>query len=396
MADQKTQIKSEAAKYTTEKAVYAKGLEGVILCDTQVSFVDGLAGKLYYRGIPIQDLAEHSTYEETAYLLLFGKLPKSKELEDFKTQLKANRNLPDEILEIIQKFPKDAHPMEALRSIVSLLGMYDKDDSLNTPEANIKISIKLMAQFPSAVAAFERFRQGKEYVKPEDNLDHSANFLHMFRGPIPSDLDTKAMDACLILHADHEMNVSTLSCRVVISSLSDMYSAVCAGVGSLKGPLHGGANEEVMKTLEEIGTLENTEKWVKDALAKRIRVPGFGHRVYKYYDPRAAILKNFSEKYAQIKKETYEKLQMAELIEKIMIETLGESKGIYPNVDLYSGIIYSTMDIPRDQFTPIFAIARVVGWCAQILEQLQDNRIYRPRCHYTGALDLPYIPIDKR
>lgn len=396
MPDQKTQIKSEAAKYTTEKVAYAKGLEGVILCDSRVSFVDGLAGKLFYRDIPIQQLAENSTYEETAYLLLFGKLPKRQELEDFKAQLKENRNIPDEILKIIQQYPKDAHPMEALRSIVSLLGMFDKEDSLNTPEANIKIAIKLMAQFPSAVAAFERFRQGKDYVAPEDNLDHAANFLHMFRGPIPSDLDAKAMDACLILHADHEMNVSTLSCRVVISSLSDMYSAVCAGVGSLKGPLHGGANEEVMKTLEEIGSLENTEKWVKDSLAKHIRVPGFGHRVYKYYDPRAAILKSFAEKYAQIKKETYEKLQMAELIEKIMIETLGESKGIYPNVDLYSGIIYSTMDIPRDQFTPIFAIARVAGWCAQILEQLSDNRIYRPRCHYTGALDLPYIPIDKR
>lgn len=396
MTDQNTQIKSEAAKYTAEKVVYAKGLEGVILCDTRVSFVDGLAGKLYYRGIPIQELAENSTYEETAYLLLFGKLPKRKELEDFAAQLKANRNLPDEILEIIQKFPKDAHPMEALRSMVSLLGMYDPDTHPNTPEATVNKSIKLIAQFPTAVAAFERYRQGKDYVAPEDNLDHSANFLHMFRGPIPSDLDAKAMDACLILHADHEMNVSTLSCRVVISSLSDMYSAVCAGVGSLKGPLHGGANEEVMKTLEEIGSLENTEKWVKDSLAKHIRVPGFGHRVYKYYDPRAAILKSFAEKYAQIKKETYEKLQMAELIEKIMIETLGESKGIYPNVDLYSGIIYSTMDIPRDQFTPIFAIARVAGWCAQILEQLQDNRLYRPRCHYTGALDLPYIPIDKR
>ncbi len=391
-----TQMKSEAAKYTAEKVTYPKGLEGVILCDTQVSFVDGLAGKLFYRDIPIQELAEHSTYEETAYLLLFGKLPKRQELDDFKAQLKANRNLPDEVLQVIQQYPKHAHPMEALRNIVSHLGMYDTEDELHTPKANAKIAVKLIAQFPTAVAAFERFRQGKDFVAPEDNLDHSANFLHMFRGPIPSDLDTKAMDACLILHADHEMNVSTLSCRVVISSLSDMYSAICAGVGSLKGPLHGGANEEVMKTLEEIGSLENTEKWVKDSLAKHFKIPGFGHRVYKFYDPRAAILKNFAEEYAKIKKEISEKLQMTELIEKLMVENLGESKGIYPNVDLYSGLIYSTMDIPKDQFTPIFAIARVAGWSAQILEQLQDNRIYRPRCHYTGTLDKHYIPMDKR
>ncbi len=390
------QIKSEAAKYTAETVSYPKGLEGVILCDTQVSFVDGLAGKLFYRDIPIQELAERSTYEETAYLLLFGKLPKAQELEDFKDQLKANRNLPDEVLEIIQKYPKHAHPMEALRNIVSHLGMYDTEDELHTKEANARIAIKLIAQFPTAVAAFERFRQGKEFVAPEDNLDHSANFLHMFRGPIPSELDVKAMDACLILHADHEMNVSTLSCRVVISSQSDIYSAICAGVGSLKGPLHGGANEEVMKTLDEVGSLQNTEKWIREALAKKVKVPGFGHRVYKFYDPRAAILKNYAEEYAKIKKEISEKLQMAELIEKIMVETLGEAKGIYPNVDLYSGLIYSTMDIPKDQFTPIFAIARVAGWCAQILEQLLDNRIYRPRCHYTGTLDKPYIPMDKR
>jgi citrate synthase len=390
-----TEPKSEAAKYK-EAVSYPKGLEGIILCDSALSFVDGTAGKLHYRDIPIQELAENSSFEEVTYLLLFGQLPKKNELEDFDKKLKANRALPAEVLEMIKRFPKTAHPMEALRSVTSILGMHDSKSGDQSKEANVEKAIKLVAKFATVVAAFERHRQGKDFVTPDNGLNHAGNFVYMFRGQKPTELDAKAMDVGLILHADHEMNASTLSCRVVISSMTDMSSAVTAGVGSLKGPLHGGANEEVMKALEQIGSLANTEKWMKDAIAKKVKVPGFGHRVYKYYDPRAAILKSFAEQYAKINPSIQEKLEMAKVIEKMMIESLGEAKGIYPNVDFYSGIIYTAMGFQRDTFTPIFAVSRITGWRAQILEQLLDNRIYRPRCHYTGDLNKHYLPVAQR
>jgi len=387
--------KSEAAKFQ-EAVSYPKGLEGVILCDSAVSFVDGTAGKLYYRDIPIQELAEHSSFEETSYLLLFGHLPKNEELEEFDKKLKSNRALPSEALEFIGKFPRKAHPMEVLRSVTSILGMYDPHPDDHSAQANLDRSIKLIAQFATVVAAFERHREGMPFVAPDVNLTHAGNFMYMFKGTKPTKLDAKAMDVGLILHADHEMNASTISCRVVVSSQTDIYSAVTAGVGSLKGPLHGGANEEVMRTLESAGGMANVEKWMKNALANKVKVPGFGHRVYKYYDPRAGILKTFAESYAKINPSIYEKLEMAKVMEKMMIESLGEAKGIYPNVDFYSGIIYTAMGFLKDVFTPIFAVARISGWCAQILEQLVDNRIYRPRCHYTGDLNKHYVPVAQR
>ncbi len=390
-----TEHKSEAAKFQ-EAVSYPKGLEGIILCDSAVSFVDGTAGKLYYRDIPIQDLAEHSSFEETSFLLLFGHLPKKNELEEFDKKLKSFRALPPEVLECIKKFPKTAHPMEALRTATSTIGMHDSRPQDHSAQANIDRAIRLIAQFATIVAAFERHREGKPFVAPDDNLTHAGNFMYMFRGTKPTELDAKAMDVGLILHADHEMNASTLSCRVVISSQTDIYSAVTAGVGSLKGPLHGGANEEVMHTLETVGGMKNVESWMKNALANKVKVPGFGHRVYKYYDPRAAILKSFAEQYAKINPSIQEKLEMAKVMEKMMIESLGEAKGIYPNVDFYSGIIYTAMGFKRDTFTPIFAVARISGWCAQILEQLADNRIYRPRCHYTGDLNKHYVPVGQR
>ncbi|MCI0531802.1 MAG: citrate synthase, partial [candidate division Zixibacteria bacterium] len=323
-------------------------------------------------------------------------LPTKTQLEEFDQRLKAHRTLPAEVIELIKKFPTNAHPMEALRTVVSALGMFDRQTSDLAHAANVERSIKLTSLFATSVAAFERHRAGKEVVPPDGTLSHAANFLYMFRGEKPEALDSKAMDISLILHADHEMNASTLSCRVVISSLTDYYSAVTAGVGSLKGPLHGGANEAVMRTLEEIGTLENTKKWMKDALSSKVKVPGFGHRVYKYYDPRASILRSFAEQYAKVNSSVQEKLEMARIIEKMIIDSLGESKGIYPNVDFYSGIIYTAMGFSKDTFTPIFAVARIAGWCAQLLEQLADNRIYRPRCRYTGNLSGKYIPLAKR
>lgn len=394
-----TQEKSEVSKFAAEagrKVEYAKGLEGVILTDSSLSFVDGLAGKLIYRGVPIQELAEYSTFEETSYLLMFGEFPKKDELEKFDKKLKENRNLSPELLNMIKMFPKTAHPMEALRTGVSILGMLDPNKEDISREANIERAIQLIAKFATIVAAFDRHRNGKDFVPPNPNFNHAKNFLYMLRGKEPSELEAKAMDVGFILHVDHEMNASTLSCRVVISSLTDIYSAVTAGVGSLKGPLHGGANQEVMKMLGEIGGVDKTEAWIKDALSNKKKISGFGHRVYKYYDPRAAILKSYAEKFAEVRKDMKEWLEMAKLIEKIMIETLGEAKGIYPNVDFYSGLIYSAMDIPMDLFTPIFAIARVTGWTCQILEQLVDNRIYRPRAIYVGPIDAHYIPMDKR
>jgi len=390
-----TEHKSEAAKYQ-EAVSYPKGLEGVILCDSAVSFVDGTAGKLYYRDIAIQELAENSTFEEVSYLLLFGHLPKKNELEEFDKKLRAYRALPPEVLECIKKFPKSAHPMAALRTVTSTLGMYDPHPEDHSMAANVERSIKLIAQFATIVAAFERHREGKPFVAPDNGLSHAGNFMYMFKGTKPTELDAKAMDVGLILHADHEMNASTISCRVVVSSQTDIYSAVTAGVGSLKGPLHGGANEEVMKTLETVGGMKNVETWMKNALANKVKVPGFGHRVYKFYDPRAGILKTFAEQYAKINPSIQEKLEMAKVIERMMIESLGDAKGIYPNVDFYSGIIYTAMGFQKDTFTPIFAVARISGWCAQILEQLSDNRIYRPRCHYTGDLSKHYVPMSQR
>ncbi|OGC87136.1 MAG: hypothetical protein A2142_03625 [candidate division Zixibacteria bacterium RBG_16_48_11] len=274
--------------------------------------------------------------------------------------------------------------------------MHDPQPQDHSAGANIDRTIKLIAQFATIVAAFERHRQGKPFVAPDLNLTHAGNFMYMFKGAKPTELDAKAMDVGLILHADHEMNASTISCRVVVSSQTDIYSAVTAGVGSLKGPLHGGANEEVMHTLETVGGMKNVESWMRNALANKVKVPGFGHRVYKYYDPRAAILKSYAEQYARINPSIQEKLEMAKVMEKMMIESLGEAKGIYPNVDFYSGIIYTAMGFKMDTFTPIFAVARISGWCAQILEQLADNRIYRPRCHYTGDLDKHYLPVTER
>ena len=390
-----TEPRSEAAKYK-EAVSYPKGLEGIILCDSALSFVDGTAGRLYYRDIPIQELAEHSTFEESSFLLLYGRLPTKGELEEFNKKLEAKRALPPAVLEFIKKFPKTAHPMEVLRTVTSVLGMYDPHPEDHSAQANLERSIQLIAQFGTIVAAFERHRQGKELLAPDDNLTQAGNFMYMFRGTKPSELDAKAMDVGLILHLDHEMNASTLSCRIVISSQTDIHSAVTAGVGSLKGPLHGGANEEVMRTLEQVGGMANVENWMKNALANKVKVPGFGHRVYKYYDPRAAILKSYAEQYAKINPSIGEKLEMAKVMEKMMIQSLGEAKGIYPNVDFYSGIIYTAMGFKMDTFTPIFAVARIAGWCAQILEQLSDNRIYRPRCHYTGDLNKHYIPMSQR
>lgn len=381
---------------STQQVEFAKGLEGVIAAKSSLSFIDGQKGFLVYRGIPIQVLAEKSTFEETVYFLWHDKLPTWAELEAFKKQLKAERELPKEITEVIKSFyPKNAHPMDVLKAAVSHLGMYDPDAMDNSREANLRKSTKLVAKFPTIVAYFHRVREGKDLVPPDPELDHAANFLYMLFGEKPDDFRARVMDVALILHAEHGMNASTFTTMVIASTLSDIYSAVVGGVGALKGPLHGGANERVIRMLQEIGDESKVEEWVMKALAEKRKIMGFGHRVYKSYDPRAAILKEYALKLSEMVGDM-KFIRMGMKIEEIMIRELGQKKGIYPNVDFYSGIVYYHLGIPIDLFTPIFAISRVAGWTAHVMEYLEDNRIFRPRQLYVGPMEREYIPIEQR
>ncbi len=375
----------------TEKYPFSKGLAGVPAAETVLSFINGQEGKLYYLGIPIEEWAEHSTFEEVALSLLLRRLPKREELKMFNAALRSARELPPEVVDFIIDLPPDTHPMAALRTVVSLLEAYDYDAKLEDLEAKFRISVRLIAKFPTIVAYFDRARKGLELIPPDPTLGHAANFLYMLKGERPSDYETRVMDVALILHADHGMNASTFTTMVIASTLSDMYSAITGGVAALKGPLHGGANERVLKMLQEIGSPENAEKYILDKLAKKERVMGFGHRVYKAYDPRARILKRFAEELTK-RSEFY---QTAVKVEEIMIREKGQ-KGIFPNVDFYSGLVYNALGIDTDLFTPIFAISRVAGWTAHVLEYLEDNRIFRPRAIYKGEIDKKYVPIDER
>ncbi len=373
---------------------YARGLEGVTAAITSIACIDGEEGKLIYRGIPIEQMAEYSTFEETAYLLWFGKLPTAKELEDLKEKLVKERALSDDIIDHMRKFPKDADPMDVLRTAVSLLGMTDPEVKNPNREVNIRHSIKMTAKIPTIISAYHRLRNGKDPIPPRNDLSHAANFLYMLLGEVPDPQIERIMDIALILHAEHGMNASTFAAMVTASTLSDLYSAVVSAIGTLKGPLHGGANTRVLYMLEEIGSLENVEKYVLDALKEHRKIMGFGHRVYKAYDPRARILKRYAKELSEKKGDTLW-YRMGEEIERIMIREVGK-KGIFPNVDFYSGMVYHHMGIPRDLFTPIFALSRVVGWTAHILEYLEANRIFRPRAIYNGPIDVEYTPIEKR
>ncbi|MEO0139424.1 MAG: citrate synthase/methylcitrate synthase [candidate division WOR-3 bacterium] len=370
---------------------FSKGLEGIPAAETVLTYIDGQEGKLYYLGIPIEEWAEKSTYEEVALSLLLRRLPTKGELMLFDSALRNSRDLPEEVIDFIYDLPPETHPMAALRTVVSLLESYDEDAKGGDLESKFRISIKLIAKFPTIVAYFDRIRKGLEIVRPNPSLNHAANFLYMLRGEKPSEYETRVMDIALILHADHEMNASTFTSMVIASTLSDMYSAITGGVGALKGPLHGGANEEVLKMFEEIGSEDNVQNYIENALSQKKKIMGFGHRVYKAYDPRAKILKRIAESLSMNSK--YYKIAVK--VEEYMMQKVAQ-KGIFPNVDFYSGIVYNALGISSDLFTPIFAISRVAGWCAHILEYLEDNRIFRPSVVYKGELDKPYIPIDQR
>ncbi len=375
---------------------YIPGLAGVPAARTSVCFIDGKAGKLQYRGYPIDVLAKDGSYEEVAYLLLFGRLPSRRELDAFKAELIAERGLKFRIIDVLKSLPESGHPMDALTAAVAVMGMFYSGDHVEDTQFRRLSVIRLIAKIPTIVAAWHRIRRGDDPIKPSKELGHAANFLYMLEGEVPTALAERVFDVALILHAEHSMNASTFTARVTGSTLTDPYAVVASAIGSLAGPLHGGANERVLATLAEI---ENTSpsgirNWAEDRLARKEKVMGFGHRVYKVKDPRATILQELAAqlfaKYGRTP--VYE---LAVELERQMTELVGH-KGIYPNVDFYSGIVYQKLGIPTDLFTPIFAISRVAGWLAHLLEQLEDNRIFRPSQVWTGQTDRNYIPIDSR
>ena len=368
-----------------------KGLEGVVVANTKLSSVRGLKGELIYAGYNIDDLAGHVSYEEVIHLLHHGRLPNRGELEEQNELLRGFRELPRGVVEIIKHLPKDTPPMHAIRTGVSALGCGDTSAEEQSLYQQRRQCMRLIAQIPVITAFFHRHRLGLDLVMPDPKLGEAANFLYMISGEQPSDEAVSTLDMCYVLHADHGMNASTFSSRVTIATLSDVYSAITSAVGTLKGPLHGGANEGVIKMLQEIGSLEKVDAYIEDALAQKKKIMGIGHRVYKVLDPRAPHLKRMasilSEKLGDPKW-----IKMSERIAELMLE----KKGLNANVDFYSATVYYSLGLPIDLFTPIFAIARTSGWTAQILEQLADNRLIRPGAEYVGPEGLKVIPVDQR
>lgn len=374
---------------------FSKGLEGVIAAETKIGYVDGLKGNLVYRGYDINVLTEQSNYEEVSYLLLKGHLPTKAEYDEYTARLKKSMDLPQDVYDLISRISKISHPMSTLRTVVSYIG--GQDSSSVEPELpdQENSSVELIAKMPAIIAAIKRAREGKDFIKPDLDLSYSSNFFNMAVGRKPDTVEAKMLDTALILHADHGMNASTFAAMLTISTLSDMYSAVTAAVATLKGPLHGGANERALALIRKVGTPENADKVIGDMITNKEKIMGFGHRVYKVYDPRAKILKEYA-KYVAEKNNKPELFETAEKIEKVMIDRLG-SKGIFPNVDFYSGMIYYSMGFEPEIFTPIFALGRVSGWVARALEYVSDNKLFRPKAKYVGESELKkYVPINER
>ncbi len=367
------------------------GLEDVVAGTSSICEVDGIGGRLCYRGIDIHELAANSSFEETAYLLWYGQLPTRNQLRELEDKLSCCRDLPHGILRMIADFPETAEPMMVLRTAVSALSMYDPGGTEHHHDVDLSRAILLTSRLPAIVAAHHRARQKLDPIPPRRDLGLAPNFLYMLSGEIPSERKAKILDRCLVLHADHELNASTFAGRVAAATLSDLYSSVTAAIGTLAGPLHGGANEQVMQMFRRIGDPDRAVDYVAGLLAQGKKVPGFGHRVYRTEDPRAFELRKMSAAMAQETGETrwYE---MSRKIEEFMIA----EKGINANVDFYSASVYYGLGIPTDLFTPVFAVSRVSGWSAHILEQYENNRLIRPRAEYTGARGVPYVPIDAR
>lgn len=366
-----------------------KGLEGIIATTSSISSI--IDGDLTYRGVHIDDLAEYSTFEEVTHLLWFGKLPNEEELSALHTRFEKHAVIPSAVVEQLKLYPSNANTMAVLRTLISLLALYDEQADVTGHEANIEKAIALQAQMPTVVAAYARIREGEEPISPKRGHSIAYNFLYMLTGEEPSASAVSAMDKALVLHADHELNASTFAARVTVATLSDMYSGVVSAIGALKGPLHGGANEAVMMMLEEIGDLDRVDDYIQSKLDNREKIMGFGHRVYKNGDPRAKHLQKMSRQLGEAKND----LKLYDMSTRIEALVTGQ-KGLWPNVDFYSASVYTMLGIPHDLFTPIFAISRVSGWTAHILEQLDDNRIIRPRAEYTGPSNQLFIPIQER
>ncbi len=372
-----------------------RGLEGVLVAESDLSFIDGDEGKLVYRGYAIEDLAEHASYEETLFLLWNGELPTESQLSAFESEMSAERGLDDDTLETVTRLAAaDEEPMAAMRTAASSLSAADPDTGADPtdPEANVRKARRITAKLPTALAAFARVRDGEEPVDPREDLGHAENFLYMLNGEVPDEVTADVFDQALVLHADHGLNASTFSATVTASTLADMHSAITSAVGTLSGSLHGGANANVMRMLQEIDEADSEPvEWVKQALEEGRRVAGFGHRVYNVKDPRAKILGDRSEALGEAAGDM-KWYEMSVAIE----EYMAEEKGLAPNVDFYSATTYYQMGIPIDTYTPIFAVSRVGGWAAHVMEQYDDNRLIRPRARYVGEEDAEWAPIDER
>ena len=377
----------------TEKQ-FDQGLVNTIAAETQMSFIDGEKGVLEYVGIDIDSLARHSTFEESTFLLWNGRLPNPAELTAFEAELRAEYALPEGLIAMIRETPADASTMHVVQTLVSALSLFDPECDDDSPEANIRKAIRLVAKTPTLIAAFDRHRKGKEFIPADENRSIAGNFLWMLRGEEPTETMVRALDVCLVLHADHGFNASTFTSLVVISTLSDLYSACSAAVGALRGPLHGGANEGVMVMLNKIGDMSKVDAFMEGKLERKEKIMGFGHRVYKAYDPRATYLKTFAEGLAR-DTGNLPLYEMSKRIEEIMHEAVAD-KGIFPNVDFYSATTYWSLGLKLDLFTPMFAIARMVGWTGHCMEQLADNKLIRPGSSYIGPHGQPYVSMNDR
>jgi citrate synthase len=368
-----------------------EGLEGVIAGTSSICFIDGVKGRLVYRGYDADDLANQSTFEEVAYLLWHGDLPARAALEGLKRDLHAAGTLPAPVVDMLKKIPTGAQPMAMLRTLVSALAHFDPDAADNSREANVRKAIRLTAQIPALVGAFHRLRTGAAPLQPRADLSHAGNYLYLLQGTAPDPEVARALDVVFILHADHEFNASTFSARVTAATLSDLYSAITSAIGTLKGPLHGGANEEVMRLLERIGAVERVEPMVMEMLAAQKKIPGFGHRVYRTEDPRARFLRPMSQRLGERSGDP----RWYQLTRKLE-EVTTTQRRIFANVDLYSSSVYRYMGIAMDLYTATFAVSRITGWAAHVLEQYDDNRLIRPMSEYTGPVDRTYVPLDRR
>ena len=371
-----------------------KGLDNVYVKESSICLVDGVKGRLLYRGWDIRDLAEHSSFEETVYILIHGRLPNRRELDEARRAFAESRGIDAEVVKLLRRMPQEAPPIDVLRTAVSFLSNFDEERDDPTRPANMRKAQRIMSKIPTLVAAHHRIRQGKKIVDPDPSLGFAEDFLRMLTGKKPAALSAKVLDVALILHADHSMNASAFAATVAASTLADLYSTIVAAIATLKGPLHGGANEAALKTMLAIGKPENAEAYVLDTLRNHGKIFGFGHRVYKTWDPRALILREYARRLSELRGQE-DLFHVGEIVQDTVVRELS-AKHVYPNVDFYSGLTYHLLGIPTDLFTPIFAVSRASGWTAHVIEYWEDNRLVRPLDYYVGPTDNVYVPIDQR